>query len=97
MGNGGNQFAVSTGYYDTNNNKIYSMALASSTSLSMLINYNTIYSTTSATAESPTWFDIDPSKNLGNGQASSPIYIYWLRARAYPPNGIMPLNIFYCY
>ncbi len=28
LGNGGNQFAVSTGYYDTNNNKIYSMALA---------------------------------------------------------------------
>ncbi len=61
------------------------MVLASYTSLSMLINYSTIYSTTSATSESLTYFDINPSNN-GGSKPSNPVYIYWLRARAYPPN-----------
>ena len=86
--NNGYTIAASTGYYDINNNKIYSMALASSTSISILINYNTIYSNTSVIAESPTWFELNPS--YGSSPSSSPIYAYWLRARAYPPNGVMP-------
>jgi hypothetical protein len=86
LGNAGT--AVNTGYYDTNNNKVYSMEMASATSLTMAINYSSIFSTTSATSESPTYFDIAPSNNGGN--PSTPIYIYWLRTRAYPPNGVMP-------
>ncbi|MGC8580698.1 MAG: hypothetical protein ACP5MB_11700, partial [bacterium] len=80
---------ASTGYDDTNNNKIYSMEMASATSLTMAINYASIYSTTSATSESPTWFEINPSNN-GGSTPSSPVYIYWLRTRAYPPSGVMP-------
>ncbi|MGC8580671.1 MAG: hypothetical protein ACP5MB_11560, partial [bacterium] len=67
-----------------NDTKVYSMEMASTTSLTMAINYTTIYSTTSAKKGSPSWFEISVSG------ASSPIYIYWLRTRTYPPNGVMP-------
>ena len=87
--NGGSLFDVSTGYFDTNNNKVYTMQMNSPTSLQMFINYAQIYSTTSATSESPTYFDILISNNRGSNP-STPIYIYWLRTRAYPPNGVMP-------
>jgi hypothetical protein len=78
-----------SGYYDTNNNKVYSMEMTSATSLTMEINYSSIFSTISATTESPTYFNIAPSNN-GGSAPSTPILIYWLRTRAYPPNGVMP-------
>jgi len=89
LGNNNNPFSASTGYDDTNNNKVYTMQMNSATSLQMFINYTQIYSTTSATSESLTYFDIDPSNSAGS-YPSTPIYIYWLRTRAYPPNGVMP-------
>ena len=85
LGNDANQFDTSTGYYDTNVNKIYGMVMASSTSLTMTINYNPIFTTTTATAEAPTYFDIAPSTGPSTG-----VYVYWIRTRSYPPNGIMP-------
>jgi len=87
--NGGNQFYASTGYYDANNNKVYTMQMDSATSLQMFINYSQIYSTTSASSESLSTFDIYPSNN-GGSNPSNPIYIYWLRTHALPPNGVMP-------
>ena len=89
LGNNATQFDASAGYDDTNNNKIYTMAMASGTALDMQINYSSIYSTASAVAEAPTYFDIAVSNN-GGSKPASPIYIYWLRTRAYPPNGVMP-------
>ncbi|MEM3212294.1 MAG: hypothetical protein QXR85_03225, partial [Candidatus Micrarchaeaceae archaeon] len=89
LGNGGTQFDISTGYDDTNANKVYSMQMNSATSLSMLINYASIYSTSSATSETPTYFNFAPS-NDGGSEPSTPQYIYWFRTRAYPPNGVMP-------
>ena len=86
--NGGTQYLTSTGYDDTNTNKIYTMSLASATSLSMQINYTNIYTTTTATSEAITYFNIAPSDN--SGTPANPITIYWLRTRAYPPNGVMP-------
>ena len=83
----GNQF--DTGYDDTNVNKIYGMVMASSTSLTMTINYNPIFTATTATAEAPTYFDIAPSNN-GGSDPSTGIYVYWIRTRSYPPNGVMP-------
>jgi hypothetical protein len=79
LGNGNTQFEDSTGYDDTNNNKIYSMDMSSSTSLNMLIDYTHIFSTT-ATSETPNYFDISPSNN-GGSKPSTPIIIYWLRTR----------------
>jgi len=84
-----NQFSASTGYSDTNDSKVYTMQINSGTSVQMFINYSQIYSTTSATLESPTYFEIDASNN-GGSESSNPIYIYWIRARSYPPNGVMP-------
>jgi len=89
LGNDGDQFYASTSYKDTNNNKIYTMQMNSPTSLQMFINYSQIYSTTSAVAENPTYFGIYTNNN-GGSSPSSPVYIYWIRARAYPPNGVMP-------
>jgi len=81
----------STGYNDTNNNKVYTMQMNSATSLQMFINYQQIYSTTSATSEAGnlTYFNISPGNN-GGSLPSTPIYVYWLRTRAYSPNGVMP-------
>ena len=87
LGNGGAQFDVSTGYDDVNNNKVYTMEMISGTNLDMFINYTKIYSTTSATSESPTYFNIAPSNN-GGSKPSTPIDVYWLSARDYVPNGI---------
>jgi len=84
-----NNTLFKTGYNDTNNSKVYTMQMNTATSLQMFINYEQIYSTTSATAESVTYFSISAGNN-GGGAPSTPIYIYWLRVRAYPPNGVMP-------
>ena len=89
LGNAGEQYYASTGYKDTNNNKVYTMQMNSATSLQMFINYTQIYSTISAVAENPTYFGIYTSNN-GGSDIPPPVYIYWLRARAYPPNGVMP-------
>ena len=48
----------------------------------MEINGTKIFSTTSATSESPTYFEIDPS-NYGGSAPSTPIDIYWLRTITY--------------
>jgi hypothetical protein len=89
LANAGTSAYISTGYDDTNTNKIYSMMMTSPTSLTMTINYNSIFTTTSAVSESPTYFDIAPSNN-GGSKPSTGVYVYWLRTRAYPPNGVMP-------
>jgi hypothetical protein len=87
LGNNSNFFAVVTGYYDTNNNKVYTMQMNSATSVQMLINYNQIFSTTSATAESPTYFNFATNDYWG---VPPPVIVYWFRTRALPPNDVMP-------
>ncbi|MEM4065225.1 MAG: hypothetical protein QW582_03350, partial [Candidatus Micrarchaeaceae archaeon] len=89
LGNDNNQWFASTGHGDTNVNKVYSMQMNSATSLSMLINYTSIYSTTSATSETLAYFDFAVSNYFGD-IPSNPQYIYWLRTRTLPPNGVMP-------
>jgi len=80
---------ISTGYTDTNNNKLYSMQLNSPTSVQIFINYSQIYSTSSATSQNVSYFVITPANN-GGTEPAGPAYIYWLRTTAYPPNGVMP-------
>jgi hypothetical protein len=65
LGNNEDQFDTSTGYDDTNVNKIYGMVMVSLTSLTMTINYTPIFTTTTATAEAPTYFNIAPSNGGG--------------------------------
>ncbi|MEM3862146.1 MAG: hypothetical protein QW203_06680, partial [Thermoplasmatales archaeon] len=89
LGNNGT-YSASTGYSDTNTNKVYTMEMNSATSLSMLINYTSIYSTATATSESPIYFNFSVSNN-GGSIPCPPQYIYWLRARTYPPNGTDPV------
>jgi len=91
--NANNQF-YSTNYADTNNNKIYTMQMSSATSLQMLVNYTQIYSTTSATPVTLSYFQFGTSNGLPNYGIANPIYVYWLRTRAYPPNGVMPTASF---
>jgi hypothetical protein len=83
--NGSTNTAIS--YDDTNTTKVYTM-YQNGTSAQMFVNYTSIFSTTSATSESPTYFYIAPSNN--SGTPATGITIYWLRSRAYPPNGTMP-------
>jgi len=80
---------ISTGYTDTNNNKLYSMQLNSPTSVQIYINYSQIYSTSSAASQDVSYFVITPVNNPSYGPAG-PAYIYWLRTTANPPNGVMP-------
>ena len=91
--NGGNQFLATTGHSDANYNKIYSMEMSSPSTLSMALNYTSIYSTSGATSESPTYFDIDPSKT-SEGLAASPITVYWIDVRQIPPDNVMPSATF---
>ncbi len=88
LDNNNNGFSINTGYYDTNDSKIYTMEIVSGKDVNMYVNYKQIYSTTSATSASPTYFVIQSSNN--GGTLSSPITIEWFRLRAYPPNGVMP-------
>ncbi len=88
LGNDDDFFAFSTGYDDTNENKIYT-AYYDGTYVNMQINYNSIFSTNSATAATPSYFNIFTSNN-GGSTPSTPITAYWMRGRAFLPNGVMP-------
>ncbi len=87
-GNEGNEFAFSTNYLDTNVNKVYSMYI-DRTYVNMLLNYQSIFSTASAASQAMPYFYIAPSNN-GELTPSTPIKVYWIRMRAFPPNGVMP-------
>ncbi|MEM3829645.1 MAG: hypothetical protein QXP36_10590, partial [Conexivisphaerales archaeon] len=80
----GAEFSDTTSKSDSNSNKVYSMVMISSKSADMQLNYANIFSSTGLTSESPTYFV------FGVYTSSSPQYVYWLRARALPPNGVMP-------
>jgi hypothetical protein len=81
----------SSGYYDTNNVKLYSVQIFAPSgnyeNAYLSIDYNNIYQTGNEYGTSSSFF-ISPSNN--NGILSYPIYVYWLRARAFPPNDVMP-------
>jgi len=86
LGTNGQYEYASTGHTDTNTNKTYTMQMNSATSLQMFINYSQILSETGIPAQSPNSFQIA----LGNSSGVQPYYLYWLRTRALPPNGVMP-------
>ncbi|MDP8012617.1 MAG: hypothetical protein RAK22_00750, partial [Nanoarchaeota archaeon] len=78
-----NGYYYDTGYADQNIIQIYSLAISTSTSAQFFYNYNPTPSTSGLTAETPLSF-------VFTGSGGSPLYLYWYRVRAYPPNGVMP-------
>ena len=86
FGTDGNPYYVQTSYVDTNATKIYTMQMNSATSVQLFVNYSQIYSSTNIPAQNPNSFQIGISGSTNN----LPFYIYWLRTRALPPNGVMP-------
>ena len=58
------QFISSTSTNDINTNKVYTL-LNSGTSVNMFLNYSSIFSSTTATSEAPTYFVLAPSKFPG--------------------------------
>jgi hypothetical protein len=88
LANNGNTEYMQTSYTDINVSKVFTMQNESGTNVQMYINYtDNILSTTSATAESPSVFMFFTSNNY---DYLAPIIVYWLDARADPPNGVMP-------
>jgi len=86
FGTDGNPYYVQTSYVDTNAIKIYTMQMNSATNVQLFVNYSQIYSSTNIPAQNPNSFQIGISGSTNN----IPFYIYWLRTRAPPPNGVMP-------
>lgn len=68
--------------------EVYGLSIGSTTSASAQINYINYYTSSSLAAVDSPYYSIV----LGRGSAgiASPMYIYWLLTRTYPPNGINP-------
>ncbi len=103
LGNDNNEFYDSTNYQDTNTYKIYGLDIANPYSASFYTNYSLQYSASNLAYTSPSYFLVGVSANkqfhciVYNGKRycgfsgpSSSTYISWIRARSYPPNGVMP-------
>ncbi len=78
-----NGYYYDTGYADQNITQIYGLAIPTSTSAQFFYSYNPTPVTTGMTSETTNSFAF-------TGSGGSPLYIYWYRVRAYPPNGVMP-------
>jgi hypothetical protein len=78
---------------DTPQNNVFTLAISSRTSASLLFNYNPTISETNTGAIIPTTLGIFWHVQFCC-QRNYPFNIYWLRTRAYPPNGVMPAATF---
>lgn len=68
----------------TNANIIYTQQINSATSVSWFLNYSLALANYAVTASTPIYYAL-----LG-ADTTYPLQVYWLRTRAYPPNGVMP-------
>ena len=80
---GDNGYYYDTGYSDQDLTQVYGLSIPSSTSAQFFYNYTSTPETTGMISETPSSF-------VFTGSGGSPLYIYWYRVRAYPPNGVMP-------
>ncbi|MCL4373194.1 DUF2341 domain-containing protein, partial [Candidatus Parvarchaeota archaeon] len=78
---------TNTGVLAPTSNSVYTANILSTTELTGQINYGKTYSYTSSTAESLSYLEFDFFSGSGGTITDT---IYWTRANAYPPNGIMP-------
>jgi len=78
-----------TSYTDRDSAKVYTIEADSYTTLSLQINYSVIYSTNNAHMVTIDGISFAPTNKNGNTPVP-PISVYWLRARAPPPGGVMP-------
>jgi len=83
MANGNSQ--VDTHFYDRPPNNVYSISVGSS-SIGLFLNYGAFY-TGGSTLQVIGGLGF---YNSWGYSAGSPIAIYWVHARSYPPNGVMP-------
>jgi hypothetical protein len=81
---GHNGGTITSSNTDTNTNKMYSVLIPSATSTSGLINYGTAISMQTVSSYSSTDFGFGIEYNVGS------MVVYYVRTRAYPPNGFMP-------
>jgi hypothetical protein len=75
----------STGLTETTNNQVYSLSYLSAASFGMQVNYaNPVIETVGSQANPNNYF------LFGVAYIGDIANVYWLRTRAYPPNGVMP-------
>ncbi len=75
---------TNTGFVDTNALKLYTIAVASGSSVKDYVNYAPIWSSSAEYSFTPA------GQVFANHQNSYPYTILWSRTRAYPPGGVMP-------
>jgi len=75
-------------YTEVNNNKVYTLAQISTTSAQWYANY--VSAGTASPSAQTGMYGLFFMATYYNDNASGPVYVYWLRTRAYPPNGVMP-------
>ncbi len=76
-----------TNVTDFDADKVYTLAATPSTA-ALSLNYAGTYTAPFAPIAAPRLFDFSTTVNVRVG--SRPLTVYWLRARAYPPGGVMP-------
>ena len=72
---------------DFNGNKVYSLVIINKSSVEVMLNYKQTFVEGGLSYVKPNYFIFGVSSELF---FHSSIYLYWIRERAYPPNGIMP-------
>ena len=77
---------VDSSYHDNNQVKLYSLIISSSTTVAEDVNYIQYFSDTVSPYTINYLYGAD-GEFMG---VQSQQYIYWLRTRTYPPNGVMP-------
>ena len=86
------QTTSNTGFADISANKLYSLAATQSGS-AFYINYAQEWSGNVAPSLNPAYLLIGPSYDGAPQVKSYPVTVYWIRGRAYPPNGVMPSSL----
>ncbi|MEB3692205.1 MAG: hypothetical protein G5Z43_001044 [Caldisphaeraceae archaeon] len=76
---------------DFNSNKVYSLVIINKSSVEVMLNYKQAFVEKGLRYVKPNYFIF----GVSSGQIfiflyPSNIYLYWIRERAYPPNGLMP-------
>ncbi|MCE4607572.1 MAG: hypothetical protein F7B61_01250 [Caldisphaeraceae archaeon] len=73
---------------DFNSNKIYSLVIINKSSLEIMLNYKQAFIEGDLSYVKPDYFIFGV---LNEWYSRPSIYLYWIRERAYPPNGVMPM------
>jgi hypothetical protein len=81
---------TNTATTDTNGNKAYSLEIINSSSETVMIGYTAIATKVAISIPNDAQSFGIWKATLADGVSTFSQYIYWVRVRAYPPNGVMP-------